>query len=283
MSDDPKKPKQELLPPQRRSTEVARPAHPKPTGVIGSVTSGFVARVQSRSIDAHTERHKSTLAYINVDTEIAAALKANFITWGELYDIDNILDEQQRGREVGRLMARIRDASELERLEKEAEIQTEELDERLIRARARRWQLEREITFAQQATASLDVQEQTRNRVAEERARIDLIIQETRRTTLERIRDLSVKTGLHQASEKEAKAHENALDAEFARAAALDAMDKTRGRSTPQPTNSFDAVIAVLEDQIDLAKQRSAPRETLDTLYTLLGRYLAERDAGATT
>ena len=257
MSDDPKKPKQELLPPQRRSTEVARPAHPKPTGVIGSVTSGFVARVQSRSIDAHTERHKSTLAYINVDTEIAAALKANFITWGELYDIDNILDEQQRGREVGRLMARIRDASALERLEKEAEIQTEELDQRLIEARARRWELEREIERRQQAAASLETEKRWHNLEGEEHAQRKFLNAQRDRLIAQAVHDSIVQTQVLLAGATEADTRYQYLTS----LAALRQISDVAPTIDKAPDKSLAVAIESFENFKDLARQRNDPTE----------------------
>lgn len=268
MRDDKKKPltpRQEILPPEKKGPSPLKPHNPD--GVIDAAVSGFVARAKARSIDANNRMREAQLRNIKLSTDIAYALKHQIIAWDELADIDAILEGERRERAYQALVARVKRDHEISRLEHETmelEMKTKELEQK-------RWELGRDHERRKQHATSLEQQKQWQGRESENKARAAAVIAETKRQTLERIQELNVQAAKHAASREEAKAHEEAIDAQFRVLKATQAYEKAVGGGRSEEEAASRAIDIVL-DQIRTAEERRFPKDVIDQLYQTLGR-----------
>ena len=166
MTDRKKPPSQEILPPER-STAMTRTATPMPGGALDSWTSGFVERIRAVAIRNAADRHKATLEYVNIDTQLHEALKRNLIARADLQDIDNIVNEHLRVSALNRTMARLRDQAALEAQVHAIEMQARQAELAAKDIQQKIWDAEREYERRQQAATSLEVQGQLTNKKAE--------------------------------------------------------------------------------------------------------------------
>ena len=166
MTDRKKPLSQEILPPER-STAVTRAATPMPSGPLDAWTSGFVERIRAVAIRNAADRHKATLEYVNIDTQLHEALKRNLIARADLQDIDNIVNEHLRVSALNRTMARLRDQAALEAQVHAIEMQARQAELAAKDIQQKIWDAEREYERRQQAATSLEVQGQLTNKKAE--------------------------------------------------------------------------------------------------------------------
>ena len=177
MTDRKKPLSQEILPPER-STAVTRAATPMPGGALDSWTSGFVERIRAVAIRNAADRHKATLEYMNIDTQLHEALKRNLIARADLQDIDNIVNEHLRVSALNRTMARLRDQAALEAQVHAIEMQARQAELAAKDIQQKIWDAEREYERRQQAATSLEVQGQLTNKKAETDKRRQVLLAE---------------------------------------------------------------------------------------------------------
>jgi hypothetical protein len=250
------------------------PPHRDPGGVISSGFSGWASKMRAFAFGTYADEYTAVGRAIEAKTDVYKKAGDLQRAIDEFADIDNTLEEEQRGRDQGRW----NNERERERIRVQADLDAQALAARAEELEHQKWvdarRREKEKEHADIATET----SQLANRRALSRATADLIIQETRTATLERIKQLSIKTAEHTATQEEAAAHEKSLDAEYRRLRALDEFNqRTTGASKPSAPD-FDAIV-VLKDQINLIKQRNSASPELETLYALLGRFLAEAEA----
>lgn len=270
MSDDKKKPvvpRQEILPPEKKRSDISPLGPHNPKGVIGAATSGFVDRIKAGGVNSNNTLREAQLKNIELNTEIAYAIKNNMRAWAELEDIDAIIDGDRRQRAYQALVARITREHEITRLDQERmelEMKTKELEQK-------RWEQERDHERRNQHAIFLEQEKQWKGREGENKARAAAVIAETKRQTLERIQELNIQAAKHVATREEAKAHEEAIDAQFRVLKATQAYENAvgGGRSEEEATSK---AIDIILDQIRTAEARGLSKEIIDQLYQTLGR-----------